>query len=349
VSSPVNHPISDASDVLPGDNSGNLGGFDIPDRALADSVRRGIARVEELLHESVRSEFEFATRTSLHLVDAGGKRFRPLFTLLAAHFGDPSSEDVIKSAAVVEMVHLATLYHDDVMDEATMRRGATSANARWDNSVAILAGDFLFAQASKLVADLGADAVRHMAETFESLVTGQMRETVGASSDEDAIEYYLKVIYEKTGSLIATAGRFGGWFSGADDVHVHALDRIGRILGTGFQISDDIIDIASPATESGKIPGTDLREGVRTLPMLYALADEDTDARLRELLSGPLDADADIEEALQRLRASNGLAHARRTLDGYAEKARLELASLPDCPAREALAMLVDYVVARTY
>jgi heptaprenyl diphosphate synthase len=234
------------------------------------------------------------------------------------------------------------------MDEATMRRGASSANARWDNSVAILTGDFLFAKASRLIADLGAEAVRQMAGTFEALVTGQMRETVGVGDDEDAVEFYLKVIYEKTGSLIATAGRFGAWFSGADEAQIDALERIGRILGTGFQISDDIIDIASPANESGKTPGTDLREGVRTLPMLYALADADADPRLRELLARPLTSDAEVDEALELLRASNGLARTRATLDEYADDARKELASLPDAPAREALSTLVDYVVART-
>ncbi|WP_308197851.1 polyprenyl synthetase family protein [Saccharopolyspora soli] len=341
MSRPAGDPISELS-------RDGSGGIYIADEALADSVRQGMARVERLLHESVQSEFEFATRTSLHLVEAGGKRFRPLFTLLAAQFGDPAAEEVIKSAAVIEMIHLATLYHDDVMDEATMRRGATSANARWDNSVAILTGDFLFAQASRLIADLGAQAVRQMAGTFEALVTGQMRETVGVPGDEDAIEFYLKVIYEKTGSLIATAGQFGAWFSGADEAHVRALERIGRILGTAFQISDDIIDIASPANESGKTPGTDLREGVRTLPMLYALADAGADPRLRELLARPLTSDAEVDEALELLRASDGLTRTRATLDEYADDARKELASLPDIPAREALSTLFDYVVART-
>src|SRR5690625_2662567 len=198
------------------------------DESLAESVQEGLQRVELLLHDSVHNELDFAKRTSLHLVEAGGKRFRPLFTLLAGHFGDPSADDVIKSAAIIEMVHLATLYHDDVMDEATMRRGATSANARWDNSVAILTGDLLFAQASRLVSDLGTDAARHMATTFEALVTGQMRETAGPGSGADAVDYYLRVIQEKTGSLIATAGCFGAWFAGVADEHVRALDRVGR-------------------------------------------------------------------------------------------------------------------------
>ncbi len=323
-------------------------GLDLADPALADSVRHGLAAVEDLLHDALRSDLAFVTETSLHLVDAGGKRFRPLFVLLAAQFGEPAEKDVIKSAAVLELVHLATLYHDDVMDEATMRRGATSANARWDNSVAILTGDFLFAQASEMVADLGTEAVRTMASTFGSLVTGQMRETVGHAEGEDAVEHYLNVVHEKTGSLIATAGRFGSQFAGAKPEHVEALEQIGRIIGTAFQISDDVIDIASPAVESGKTPGTDLREGVRTLPMLYALAAEDTDPRLRDLLSGPIAADDEVAEALELLRASSGLARARQTLDEYAQRARDVLDSLPLGPPRDALAALVDYVIERT-
>lgn len=322
-------------------------GFEIKDPAVAESVREGITRVEEMLHTAVHSDLEFATETSLHLVDAGGKRFRPLFALLCAEFGESSRDDVIKSAVIIELVHLATLYHDDVMDEATIRRGASSANARWNNSVAILTGDFLFAQASRLVADLGTDAAREMARTFSALVTGQMRETVGARPDEDAVAHYLRVIEDKTASLIAIAGRFGAAFAGADEHHVRRLEQIGRLVGIAFQISDDIIDIASPADESGKSPGTDLREGVRTLPMLYSLADPEGDPRLRDLLDGPLVTDDEVEEALWRLRSSEGLVRSRRTLDEYTEEARGQLMDLADCPARDALAALVDHVVAR--
>ncbi|MFR9731384.1 polyprenyl synthetase family protein [Saccharopolyspora sp. MS10] len=323
-------------------------GFDIDDPALAESISGGITRVEDLLHESVRSEFDFATRTSLHLVDAGGKRFRPLFALLAAHFADPAPDEVITSAAVVEMVHLATLYHDDVMDEATMRRGATSANVRWDNSVAILTGDFLMAHASRLVADLGADAVRRMATTFEALVTGQLRETIGAREGQDPEEHYLQVIYEKTGSLIATAGRFGATAAGASQEHVEALERFGKCIGIAFQISDDVIDIASPAADSGKTPGTDLREGVLTLPMIYARSASDTDPRLLELLGRQLEDDEDVAEALKLLRESSGMRRAREKLAEYEQEARSILAELPDCSARDALEALVHYVVART-
>ncbi|GLZ40034.1 polyprenyl synthetase family protein [Actinokineospora sp. NBRC 105648] len=321
-------------------------GLEHADPALVQLINDGLVRVEDLLRSVVHSDFDFVDEAALHLVKAGGKRFRPLFTLLAAQLNDGSTDEVIASAAAVELVHLATLYHDDVMDEATMRRGDESANVRWNNSVAILTGDFLFAHASMLVADLGALATRVIAETMRELVTGQMRETVGPG-DDDPIEHYLSVIGQKTGSLIATAARYGAMFSGAPAAQVAALYRFGEVLGAAFQISDDVIDIASPADESGKTPGTDLREGVRTLPMLYALADG-ADPRLTQLLAGPITDDAEVEEALTLLRGSSGLERARRTLDSYADRAHAELFSLPEGPARDALELLTRYVVERT-
>ncbi len=331
--------------------SEQVAGVELADPQLRTFLEEGLAQVEQLLHREVQSEFRFLTETSLHLVDAGGKRFRPLFTLLASQFGLDSdrTRDVVRAAAVVELIHLATLYHDDVMDEATMRRGAESANARWDNTVAILTGDFLFAHASRLVADLGPDAVRIIACTFAELVTGQMRETLGPAEGADPVAHYLAVVAEKTGSLIATAGRYGAMFSGAPQERIDALRRFGETLGTAFQISDDIIDIASPAAQSGKTPGTDLREGVRTLPMLYALADGGPRAdRLRALLAGPLADDALIAEALKLLRESPGLDRAVRTLRSYTDAARTELEVLPPCPARDALASVTTYLAART-
>lgn len=317
------------------------------DPVLAESVRNRLLDVERLLHDAVDSDIDLISRTARHLVDAGGKRFRPLFTLLAAQFGDPSRPEVITAAAAVELVHLATLYHDDVMDEATMRRGAVSANARWDNTVAILTGDYLFAHASRLVADLGTDAARIIAETFSELVTGQMRETIGPADGEDEIEYYISVIAQKTGSLIATCGRYGGMCSGASESQIDALAEYGAIIGTAFQISDDIIDIASPEQDSGKTPGTDLREGVRTLPMLYALSDAGN-ARLRELLAKPLDSAELVDEALTLLRESKGIERARETLHECADRACTVLSDLPDSVARDALYVLTEYVVART-
>ncbi|WP_166463062.1 polyprenyl synthetase family protein [Amycolatopsis acidicola] len=323
-------------------------GLRIADEQLLRTLAAGLAEVENLLRETARSEVKTVQDAASHLVEAGGKRFRPMFTLLAAEFGKGNHEDVVTAAAAVELVHLATLYHDDVMDEATMRRGAQSVNARWDNTVAILTGDFLFAHASRLVSKLGTDAARIIAETFGELVTGQMRETVGPDAGEDPVDHYLTVIGQKTGSLIATCGRFGGMVSGAEPEHIEALRRFGDIIGTAFQISDDIIDISSPSHESGKTPGTDLREGVSTLPMLYALADPATDPRLVELLSGPIAEDERVEEALGLLRASSGLDQAMATLSDYAQRARAELTALPASVARDACESVADYLVART-
>ena len=327
-----------------------MAGVEFLDANLAEVVDGGLVRVEELLRREVRTQYDFVTETSLHLIEAGGKRFRPLFTLLAGQVGPRGdSPDVVTAAAVVELIHLATLYHDDVMDSATMRRGAPSANARWDNSVAILTGDYLFAHASRLVADLGPDAVRIIADTFAELVTGQMRETRGPRPGEDPVKHYLTVVAEKTGSLIATAARYGAMFAGCPPEQVAALRRFGEIIGTSFQVSDDVIDIASPPEDSGKTPGTDLREGVATLPMLYAAQRTDPAAeRLRELLAGPLTDDGLVDEALTLLRASDGLERARDTLREQAAQARDELAVLPDCPARDALASLTVFVVDRT-
>jgi heptaprenyl diphosphate synthase len=327
-----------------------IAGVEVSDPQLAVAMAAGLDRVEELLHRTVHSDYLFVTETSLHLIDAGGKRFRPLFTLLGAQVGPrPDADDVVTAAAVVELIHLATLYHDDVMDSATMRRGAQSANTRWDNTVAILTGDFLFAHASRLVADLGPDAVRIIAETFAELVTGQMRETRGPRAGEDPVAHYLTVIAEKTGSLIATAGRYGGVFSGCTPEQTESLRRYGAAIGTAFQISDDVIDIASPSDSSGKTPGTDLREGVHTLPMLYDMqADGPAADRLRLLLARPITDDAEVDEALALLRDGPGLARARAVLAEHAAAAQSELATLPDCPATAALAGLTSYVVDRT-
>ena len=325
-----------------------IAGVELGDPELVAATSGGLERVEELLYREVTSGYRFVTETSRHLMDAGGKRFRPLFTLLGAQMGPrPDADEVVTAAAVVELIHLATLYHDDVMDSATMRRGAQSANSRWDNTVAILTGDFLFAHASRLVADLGPAAVRIIAETFAELVTGQMRETRGAGPGDDPVEHYLTVIAEKTGSLIATAGRYGGMFSGCTPEQIASLQQFGASIGTAFQISDDIIDITSPSDSSGKTPGTDLREGVQTLPMLYALQEDGAD-RLRALLSRPISDDGEVDEALGLLRSGPGVPRARTVLAEHASAARTELTRLPDCPAAKALASLTTYVVDRT-
>jgi heptaprenyl diphosphate synthase len=324
-------------------------GLRLPDADLDARVSAGMAQVEQLLRDSVVSDYPFVTGAARPLVDAGGKRFRPLLTLLASQFGDPSAPDVVPAAVVVELTHLATLYHDDVMDEAPLRRGAASANARWDNTIAILTGDFLFARASDLLADLGPEAVRIQARTFERLCTGQIRETVGPREGEDPIAHHVSVLADKTGSLIATAGRFGAMMANAPADAVETLAAFGERIGVAFQLADDLVDIGSEHAQSGKTPGTDLREGVATLAVLYARAStEPADARLIELTSGPIADDAEHAEALALLRAHPAMAQARAEAHRWADEARSALAPLPAGPARDALEQLCDYVVDRT-
>ncbi|WP_240496490.1 polyprenyl synthetase family protein, partial [Streptomyces torulosus] len=243
-------------------------GLSARDQALEADVQAGLAAVEEGLLEATKSEVPFIQEAAQHLLRAGGKRFRPLLVMLAAQFGDPYAPGVVPSAVVVELTHLATLYHDDVMDEAEVRRGVPSANARWGNSLAVLTGDFLFARASHVLADLGPDAVRIQAEAFERLVTGQILETAGPRDGRDPIDHYLDVLGGKTGSLVAVAGRLGALMAGADETVVDILTQYGERLGVAFQLADDVLDIASDSHESGKTPGTDLREGVPTMPVL---------------------------------------------------------------------------------
>ncbi|WP_433249994.1 polyprenyl synthetase family protein [Streptosporangium sp. CA-135522] len=323
---------------------------DLPfvDERLAQDLAAGLAEVEKLLRTSVESEDAFVTEASKHLIEAGGKRFRAMLVLLAAQFGSPEAPEVVSGAVVIELTHLATLYHDDVMDEAPVRRGSPSANARWDNTVAILTGDYLFAQASEILADLGPDVIRIQAQTFSRLVRGQIRETIGPRSGEDPVAHYIDVLADKTGSLIATSGRFGALLSGASPEIVERLTRACEAIGVGWQLGDDLLDVASESVESGKTPGTDLREGIRTLPVLYVLAsDEPQDARLRELLAGPV-AEEDVEETLRLLRANPAMARARAELAAWVDRAREDLSALPDIPARAAYLALCDYVVERS-
>lgn len=317
------------------------------DPALADRLTVGMEQVEVGLLAAVRSDYPFVTEASRYLVEAGGKRFRPLLVLLAAEFGDPSAPGVVPSAVVAELTHLATLYHDDVMDEADLRRGAASANARWDNSVAILTGDFLFAKSSGILADLGPEAVRIQAQTFERLCTGQIRETIGPEDDVDPVEHHIQVIADKTASLIATSGRYGSLMAGCDRDTIETLTAFGESIGIAFQLADDIVDIASDSRESGKVPGTDLREGVPTLTTLIALSGA-VDPRLRDLLSRPLPDDDEHAEALDLVRRHPALGEARTQARLWADRARGALEPLPPIPARDALAVLCDYVVTRT-
>jgi heptaprenyl diphosphate synthase len=322
----------------------------ILDAELEARLRQRLVEVEAELDATIQSEARFVTEAARHLMHAGGKRFRPLLVLLAAETGDPQTDGIVTAACVVELTHLASLYHDDVMDEAALRRGADSANARWDNLVAILTGDFLFSKSSELTARLGADAVRIQAETFTRLVEGQILETLGPQDGADPLDHYLRVVAGKTGSLIATSARYGARFAGAPREVEEALTTYGEMIGSAFQLSDDILDIASDSEESGKTPGTDLREGVDTLPTLLARRSTDPgDARLLELLDADLTDDTLHAEALGLLRKHPAMDEARAYVLERAAEARQRLTVLPEgSPVRAALDTFAEIVATRT-
>jgi heptaprenyl diphosphate synthase len=325
-------------------------GVEIRDSALRSDLRSGLSEVERRLREVLTDVDDgFVTEGATHLIQAGGKRFRPTLALLGGHFGShPHRAEVITAAVTAELVHVATLYHDDVMDEAPTRHGVPSANVRWGNNIAVLFGDLLLARAARLGAELGTDALRLQVHTIDRLVRGQLRETVGPQPGTDPRVHCLSVMADKSASLIAMSARLGALTAGAD-VHTQAaLARYGERLGIAFQISDDLIDIESGAADMGKTPGTDLRQGVVTVPVLHALAD-DNGARLGEILAAGALTDPSLHaEALELLRGSPGLQRARTDVREYAARARTELAGLPPVPAWAALESLCDFVVERT-
>jgi heptaprenyl diphosphate synthase len=318
------------------------------DGELEQTLSRGLDEVESLLRTHIQGDYPLVVETSRHLVEAGGKRFRPLITLIASHFGNGQSRQVIEAAVVCELTHVATLYHDDVMDEAPLRRGVESANNRWGNTVAILTGDYLFSKASDLLADLGPEAVRLQAKTFERLVIGQIQETQGPKNGADPLEHYLHVVADKTGSLIATSARFGAMLAGANQSHIETLTNFGEKIGIAFQLADDVIDIASDSSQSGKTPGTDLKEGVPTLVTLQIMrSNRPEDAELKALLAKPMD-DATVAQVIPRIRTHQALKDARTQLHQLADEAKSLLTSLPQGSARSALENLCHAIVDRT-
>ncbi|AFV90399.1 Polyprenyl synthetase [Acidipropionibacterium acidipropionici ATCC 4875] len=315
---------------------------------FTDFVSAKLELVEQELSRQAGSDTPFIDQAANHIIEAGGKRFRPLLVVLCSRFGGQvADEDLVRAAVVMELTHVASLYHDDVMDEADLRRGAESANHRYGNSVAIMVGDYLFARASETVAELGTDYVRLQARTFARLVQGQIAETRGPAEGDDPLEHYLSVVADKTGSLIAAAAVFGGMVSGASPEVLDALGRFGEEIGEVFQLSDDLIDITS--TRTGKTPGTDLREGVATLPVLLLQASTDpADQELKKLLAADLSSDDALERALEGLRANHVIGEARADIQRRADLARAHLASLPAGEHRDALAALCDEVVSRS-
>jgi len=322
-------------------------------------LRPGLDLIEERLRTQVATEQPFVHQASRYLIDAGGKRFRPMLVLLCGMLGGaPATDpDLVSAGVIVELVHLSTLYHDDVIDGATVRRGHEAAHVKWSNTVAILTGDFLLARASELSAALGVEVTRIMARTIADLCQGQIREVHGsaAAADHGAVclrpdrKHYLKVIGEKTASLIASSCRLGALLSGQPQGAIQTLTDYGWRLGMSFQIADDLLDITSEQTTSGKLPGTDLREGVRTLPVLLALQADGPDSELAHFLTDP--TDANVDRALKILRTHPAIDLTRDAALLQVTKAKLALSELTAAPALapalEGLVYLADHAATR--
>ncbi|WP_147103195.1 polyprenyl synthetase family protein [Nesterenkonia populi] len=328
-------------------------GFDVlaADEALSAGITEALDQVEEQLLEALTTDDELTNTSARYLAEAGGKRIRPLLTVLTAQLFDGVNAEVRQAAAVMEMIHLATLYHDDVMDSAPLRRGTPSAHEVWGNSVAILTGDLILSRASRMMAELSQEGARVQSHTFERLVMGQLHETVGPQGSEDAYKHYLSVIADKTGSLVAAAARLGAHFGGAEGAQTQLLHDYGEAVGIAFQLADDIIDLAADGEASGKTPGTDLREGVPTLPVLLlrgAAAQGDEAARdALTLVDGDLSSDEALAEAVSAVVAHPVTERAWEVARSWSARAKEAIADLPDSTVKQALNSFADAVVDR--
>lgn len=307
-------------------------------------VRPSLERVEEVLRRTVASDQPLVHEAALHLIAAGGKRFRPMLAILSSFAGDESDPRVIDCAAAIELTHLATLYHDDVIDATSIRRGVPTVNAVYGDPIAVLSGDFLFARAAGLAADLGPYVTKRLADTIATVCEGVIIEAGWMGRRDVPAEGYLDVIGRKTASLIATSCHLGGWIAGAPPETVSALTDFGQALGMAFQLADDILDIDGYEAESGKTPGTDLRAGVLTLPALRTL---DGTVPGADALTEALDA-ADIEAALALLRSNGALDLARTAVTGWQDRAVAALDAVPAGQGRDALSAMVAFTGSRT-
>lgn len=324
-------------------------------RKLLKAVEEGLDRVDATLADELRMTDAVADAASRYLYEAGGKRVRPMLALLTAQLGDGATDDVIEGATALEMTHLGSLYHDDVMDAADKRRGVPSAQTVWGNNVAILTGDLLFSRASKIMSRRGDRAIKLQADTFERLVLGQMHETVGPQDGDDPVVFYLQVLSDKTGSLIAAAAEAGVIFSNAPEEFAEPMVLFGEKAGVAFQLIDDVIDLSADPDETGKVPGTDLRAGVPTMPyLLLGQRTDDASIALRAAIDDGVARIADgadpaiLDAPLAQLREH---AATRATLDlahAWSREAVAALAPLPDGPVREALTRFAEAVADRS-
>lgn len=317
------------------------------DKALLNQIEQSLELVEIELQKATENSDKIVQQAARHLVDAGGKRVRPVLTLLTSLLGDGATSNVIDAAAVVELTHLATLYHDDVMDDAPTRRGVPTAQHVYGNSVAILVGDLLLARASRIGVALGIEAIDLQAKTFERLCIGQLHETIGPNPNQEPIAHYIQVLADKTGSLIAASATLGAMLANAPQQYLAPLSEFGEKVGVAFQLIDDVIDI-SEAGPSGKTPGTDLRAGVPTLPVLLLRAKTDeVSKKLVAEIDGDLTSDEQLAHVVKQLREHEVANEAYEEAIRWANDAIAALDILPEGQTKRALIHFAEAVIKR--
>jgi heptaprenyl diphosphate synthase len=319
----------------------------VSDKKLLADLENRMTEVESRIIAATSHTESMVESMASHLAKAGGKRMRPVLVLLTSHLGNPDSDSVLDAAVVMEITHLATLYHDDVMDQAAKRRGVDTAHMVWGNNVAILTGDLLFARASNIVSGLGEEALKLQAQVFEQLVLGQLHETIGPRDGQDPLEHYLEVLRDKTGSLIALSARLGAMLSGADAKYQEPLQLFGERVGVAFQLVDDLIDIESTKEQSGKVSGTDLLAGVPTLPVLLLknFTDAESKALLQDITSGL--TEESLPGVLARLRVHPVMEQARAETNSWGMRAIEAIEVLPNGSVKSALEAFAKAVVDR--
>ena len=317
------------------------------DKDLLNEIENDLEKVESRLLEATKHVDPVLQEAARHLLAAGGKRVRPVLVLLAARFGNGVDDRVLDAASVVEITHLATLYHDDVMDDAPTRRGVATAQHVYGNSRAILIGDLLLARASRISVSLGIEAISLQAKTFERLCIGQLNEAVVPPADK-AIEHYISVLADKTGSLIAASAVLGAKIAGASEEIQNALAEFGEKIGVAFQLIDDVIDI-SVAGPSGKTPGTDLRAHVPTLPVLLLRqqASDPAAKALLERIDGDLSSDEELASVVAALRDHEVAELAYQEALRWGNEAIAALDVLPESASKRALIHFAEKVVER--
>ena len=305
--------------------------------------------LENRLLEVSSSSNGYLTSISQYLIKAGGKRFRPIITSLAGKFGEEKEniDKIIDAGVCVELIHIGSLYHDDVMDNATTRRGVESSNSKWNSTFSILAGDYLLAKSSELAAEnLGLESVKLLASTYAELVEGQTKELNLAFNLEQKIDDYLSVIEGKTASLIRTSARLGSLASSADTDVIEALSLWGWNCGIIFQISDDILDLTSDSETLGKPAGNDILEGTYTLPVLIALSKDQS--KYQQILTEVKEKKIDIENVLSEFTTKEIIDDSKEVINKYSKQSIESIYSLKDHELFPVLENINNYLINRT-